>query len=42
MSKLSFQRKCEFINKRYPEAPDDFKAKRLLLLCENKEYERLI
>ena len=36
MTKLSFKRKCEFINNRYVNADDEFKAKMLIKLCEYK------
>ena len=34
MSEISFKRKSEYINNRYPNANDEFKAKMLLKICE--------
>ncbi len=35
----SFMRKAEFINKRYIGASDNFKANKLLILCEKNKEE---
>ena len=38
---MSFKRKSEYVNKRYSKASDLFKAKKLLILCQEK-YEALL